>query len=110
MKIYLTIKSIPELSGLPKDIRLSAWCACFWKAFQHWQVWLALFVTITTGTSVPFILVYVWDDVSAIISAFVIGIVSFGGQLLIFQAVIQQMRPHLKRFLQSHRESGVIKT
>lgn len=109
MKIYLTIKSIPELSGLPKDIRLSSWCACFWKAFQHWQAWLAMFVTITTWTSVPFIRVYVCDEVSAIISWSVIGIVCFGGQLLIFQAVIQQMRPHLKRFVESHRESGVIK-
>jgi hypothetical protein len=75
VKIYPTIKSIPELSGLPKDIRRSAWRACFWKAFQHWQVWLAIVVTLTIWESVPFILVYVCDGVSAIISASVIGIV-----------------------------------
>ena len=46
MTIYWTLKSIPELSGLPWRERGRAWRVVCWKAFRHWEVWAAFAVSI----------------------------------------------------------------
>jgi hypothetical protein len=40
--IYWTLKSIPELSGVPREERVRAWRAVSWKAFRRWEGWAAL--------------------------------------------------------------------
>jgi hypothetical protein len=44
MQIYWSLKSIPELSGLPSEERRRLWHAALWKTTRHWQVWAATFV------------------------------------------------------------------
>lgn len=39
MRIYLTLKSIPELTPLPPNERRLAWYACSKATFRHWQTW-----------------------------------------------------------------------
>ena len=42
MQIYWTLKSIPELSGLPSEERMRVWRAAYWKTKRHWQFWAGL--------------------------------------------------------------------
>src|SRR5262245_54773623 len=42
MQIYWTLKSIPELSGLPSEEIWRVWRAAYWKTTRHWQFWVSL--------------------------------------------------------------------
>jgi len=42
MQIYWTLKSIPELSGLPSGERGRVWRTAYWKIIRHWQYWASL--------------------------------------------------------------------
>src|SRR5215475_2429971 len=42
MQIYWTLKSIPELSGLPLGERMRVWRAAHWNIYRHWQFWASL--------------------------------------------------------------------
>jgi hypothetical protein len=44
MKIYWSLESIPELSGLTEEERKKIWRSCRWKIFQHPPVYLALVI------------------------------------------------------------------
>jgi hypothetical protein len=49
MNIYWTLKSVPELSGLPFRERGRVWRAVSLKTFRHWEVWVALVVPMGLG-------------------------------------------------------------
>jgi hypothetical protein len=43
MKIYMSMQSVPELSGVPTSERRHLEKSAWWKAHRHhWQTWLAL--------------------------------------------------------------------
>ena len=42
MQFYWSLKSIPELSGLPRAERGRRWRSVCWKTFRHWQTWASL--------------------------------------------------------------------
>ncbi len=42
MPIYWTLKSVPELSHLPRQERGRAWRRVGYKTLRHWQAWLGL--------------------------------------------------------------------
>ncbi|MBB3059570.1 hypothetical protein [Microbulbifer rhizosphaerae] len=42
MKIYWTLKSIPEFSALSIQERGARWRKVYTKCFRHWQTWLGL--------------------------------------------------------------------
>ncbi len=42
MKLYWTLKSIPELQELDKSDRKEAWRFAYKKCFRHWQTYLGL--------------------------------------------------------------------
>ena len=42
MQIYWTLRSIPELSGLPSDERRRVWWDAYRKTTRHWQYWAGL--------------------------------------------------------------------
>jgi hypothetical protein len=42
MPIYWTLKSVPELSTLPRQERVRAWQRASLKTLRHWQTWLGL--------------------------------------------------------------------
>jgi hypothetical protein len=44
MKVYWSLRSIPELSDLPHAERRRLWRECWWKVLDHWQVWVVYFV------------------------------------------------------------------
>jgi hypothetical protein len=53
MKIYWTLKDVPELSGLPSEERMRVWRAAHGKLIRHWQYWAGLVgVGLCAGISV----------------------------------------------------------
>lgn len=44
MKLYWSLRSIPELSDLPRAEQRRLWRECWWKVIRHWQVWLVFLV------------------------------------------------------------------
>jgi len=42
MKLYLPLRSIPELTGLTRKEQFAAWNNSYPKAHKHWQVWIGL--------------------------------------------------------------------
>lgn len=41
MPIQWSYKSLPELAALPAAERKSVWKKAIWRAYEHWQTWLA---------------------------------------------------------------------
>jgi len=46
MKIYWTIKSVPEFSGMSKKQINEIWIPCYWKTYKHWQQWFMMSISI----------------------------------------------------------------
>lgn len=42
MKIYWSMQSVPELTGVQTSERSRLEKSAWWKAHRHWQTWLAL--------------------------------------------------------------------
>lgn len=40
MKIYWTLKSIPEYRNADKTLIRRTWMPSYWKTFKHWQQWV----------------------------------------------------------------------
>jgi hypothetical protein len=45
MRLYWSIKHIPELAGLPADEQRRLWRDNYMEAFRHWQMWASLAIT-----------------------------------------------------------------
>ncbi len=45
MKLFWTLKSIPELTCLSQLERRQAWQECYWKFLRHWPGSLTLLIT-----------------------------------------------------------------
>ena len=41
MPIHWSYKSLPELAALPAAERKDVWKKAIWRAYEHWQTWLA---------------------------------------------------------------------
>lgn len=55
MKIYWTLKSIPELKNLSPGDRGRRWQSAYKSAFRHWQTWGGLVICgILTGAGAYF--------------------------------------------------------
>ena len=48
MKMYWSLRSVPELADLPPAERRRLWRECWGKVLRHWQVWL-LFLLFYSG-------------------------------------------------------------
>jgi hypothetical protein len=86
--VYWTLKSIPELSGLPRRERGRAWRAVCWKAFRHWEVWVA-FVSIGVGT-------FLGNSLSRPIGGVIGGAI---GVFAFSQVAVHFARPYLRDYL-----------
>ena len=42
MRIYWTVRQIPELAALPRAERGVVWRRAYARAFRHWQTWAGL--------------------------------------------------------------------
>jgi hypothetical protein len=86
--VYWTLRSIPELSGLPRGEPGRAWRAVCWKAFRHWEVWVA-FVFIGVGT-------FLGNSLSRPIGGVIGGAI---GVFVFSQVAVHFARPYLRDYL-----------
>jgi len=70
MRVYWTIKQIPELAGVSADERRRLWRQGYFEAFRDWQMWASLAVT-GVGAAVGSLLggLVGWQIVGAAIGA-----------------------------------------
>ncbi len=47
MKIYWTIKSVPEFSGMSSKQIKEIWMP-YWKTYRYWQQWVMLVLSLTS--------------------------------------------------------------
>ena len=56
MKLYFSLKSIPELTGLSPAERRLAWHACKGMAWRRWQTWAATLVGLGAGVFLAYLI------------------------------------------------------
>ncbi len=99
MKIYLSIKSIPELKDLEPLHRKKIWRTNFRKAFNHWQTWVgAIFLGImgSTGALVAESLFQSKADIFGIWRLGVVLVFVVIGVMVFNHIAIQQARQYMK--------------
>lgn len=112
MKLYLTLKSIPELSDLAPEVRQIAWHECRGKTLRHWEAWAGTLAAIMLGVGVgvvtleiilaisPFARPVTYFGSGFICGAVIVGVANFLRELVIANLV----RPYLKAYLEEQVE------
>jgi hypothetical protein len=99
MKLYLTLKSIPELSDLPRKQRGKLWRKNFLKGLAHWQTLCALVVHFIWSFTISSIIQMVsekYPTINILFYAIANGI-GFGiGFCFFFVIWVEQVRPYIK--------------
>ena len=110
MKIYTSLKSIPELADLSPQERMIAWHSCQGKTNAHWQTWVgsfvALLVALAVGGGILYLFIVFSHQTLGVLPTFFIG--GFVGGVIIvgvFQflrriVVFGQVGPYLKEYLE----------
>lgn len=104
MKIYFTLKSIPELSSLPRDKRLYLWRKYYPKVFKHLSIRISLFVmSITMLIGFYFSLrIKPWVPYGYVVS----GLICVICYLVFLQLFISLIRIYLKEELAKKGTEG----
>ena len=96
MRLYWTIKSIPELQSLTKDQRKAAWGYAYPKTFKKWEVWIGFLIC---GLCGGFGSIIGRKIGSPILGA---GIGGGIGGFIFSQLICHFSRPYLRAFLRSN--------
>lgn len=116
MKIYTSLKSIPELADLTPQERLIAWHSCQGKTNAHWQTRVGSFVALLAAVAVGGGILYLFIKLSPaalgmlptfFIGGFVGGVIIVG----VFQffrriVVFGQVGPYLREYLEEKERPG----
>lgn len=116
MKIYTSLKSIPELADLTPQERMIAWHNCQAKTNAHWQTWVgsfvALLVAAAVGTGILLLIIKLTPRALGVLPTFFIaGFV--GGVIIVslFQflrriVVFGQVGPYIREYLDRKQAAG----
>jgi len=98
MKIYWSLKSVPELSGMSKKERKVIWRRCYLKTFRNWQTWVAFIACVVCAG-----IGNVWGQIlgAEIISTAIGG--GIGGLILGLVTAEMESR-NIREYLDSHQE------
>ena len=92
MQIYWTLKSIPELSGLPLGERMRVWRAAHWNIYRHWQFWASLVgMVLCMGIGR-----HIYDRIGGYIGVVV-------GSFIFSQVSAHLARPYIRAYLSDER-------
>ncbi len=105
MKIYWTIKSIPELSNLPDEERRRIWRRCWAKASGNWKTWIELCALCSTLALFTWFFGRTWGLLGGIIGGIIVGSVL---GLIWAQVVIRKTIPHIRAEIDSGRQANDI--
>ena len=99
MRIYWTLKSIPELAPLPAKERGRVWRAAYWRTFKDWRGWAAAAVVgVCAGLGSAIGAAYGHQMLYGVIGAGIGGAIS--GQIWTHLAI-----PHLRELLGVNRKA-----
>lgn len=105
MKLYWTLKSIPELAPLSPPDRDRVWSACFLKSLRYWQTWIGMLLIPIWGSGPAWALrtLLVWNGMNASV-AYLVTIPIFGvgfllGIVVARHIIVAQIRPYLRAYL-----------
>ena len=104
MKLYWSLKSIPELADLPKKDRYEIWKACYSMVWRSWKSIILHIILIILFISVLTVIYNTFDK-------FIIGLlvaVSIGAicGFIEQQVAIYIIRPHIREYLSSHGKTN----
>jgi hypothetical protein len=98
LKIYWSLKSIPELAELPAKERKELWRRCLPKGRRNWRTWVAggCFAAFIGGVSTVLARIISGSLAVAILLASLIGGI---GSLISFQFQVRTVRPYIRKEL-----------
>jgi hypothetical protein len=103
--IYWTLKSVPELSHLPRQERGRAWRAVSWKTLRHWQFWSVFIGVILGAGASAFLALFVIWRLGGSSNAQLYGglaamlFVALPGMVASNQVMTNLARPYLRAYL-----------
>jgi len=105
LPLYLTKRSIPELSLLPTAERDAVWNAARRRALGRWELWLTLLV-FTVAAYGLLVLLRTLEGGAPIRAIRVLLAIAFGaaGGLAFAQIGIRLMRPYIRAALEARRQ------
>jgi ABC-type multidrug transport system permease subunit len=116
MKIYTSLKSIPELADLTPQERTIAWYSCQGKTNAHWQTWvgsiIAAIISVTVGVGLTYLILLFAHPVIGVYPAFLLGgfiagvIIVSVFQFLRRVVVFGQIGPYLQEYLDEKKSEG----
>jgi hypothetical protein len=114
MRIYLTLKSIPELTALPANERRLAWYACSKATFRHWQTWAGAAAGGLASLGIGYLLLQAIIDYSPfdrlityfaggfICGMIIVACTDYGRRV----AISSQISPYLRAYLENKRQAA----
>jgi hypothetical protein len=103
MKLYFSIKSIPELANLPEEKQKEVWRKCSGKYWQHWQTWFATLVLcacFALGQAVGMRFGGIpWRILCVFIGSFI-------GGVILNQTITSVVRSHIREYLSSYGKTN----
>src|SRR5512145_582842 len=113
MKLYWTLASIDELSGLSLVEAKKAWRVCYPKSFTHWQTWVGLLVLGVPAGIGAISGYYVSNWLGMRYPLFGLIGASMGGGIggfCFLQILVQQMRPYLRAYVDRYAQARQIES
>jgi biotin transporter BioY len=103
MKIYWSIKSIPELADLSEQEQTEVWGKFYRKAWHHWQTWIATLVLcacVALGQAIGMRFGGIhWRILCAVIGCFI-------GGMILSQIITSVVRTYIREYLNSHEKTN----
>lgn len=98
MKIYWSLKSIPELAEIPTKQRKEIWRRCLRKAHRNWWTWLGVVgpAACIGGVSAVLVDIISGNHAAAILLAGLIGGIA---GLISFQIQVRTVRAYIRKEL-----------
>jgi hypothetical protein len=103
MKLYWSIKSIPEVADMPNEKQKEVWGKFFPKSWRYWQTWVALLVLYTCVAlgqviGMRFSSIH-WRILCTVIGCFIGGVVWI-------QIITPAVRTYIREHLISHEKTN----
>ena len=111
MKIYFTLKNIPELHGLDRHTRGRAWRACVSKTFRHWQTWfafcapaapVAIYILSLCLLPINYEKLFLTHYLAFRLSGLFVGILCGPAFFLFYSVQVEVIRPYLREYLKKN--------
>jgi hypothetical protein len=103
MKLYFSLKSMPELANLPEEKQKEVWQKCSGNYWHHWQTWVATLVLcacfiLGENIGMRFGGIY-WQIICTVIGCYI-------GGVILNQTITSMVRTNIREYLSSHEKTN----